>query len=183
MTALRLKLPAYGKQLLNDRRLGRHPLVVHVIYDEDWRFGEQCEEGCETLTDLAHARLAVKPSEFAPWVYDWHAVTGCYVALFDGRHDCLEGSPNFWRLVGEIGRFAGPVCIYRWQWTSLSGRVGGANHALAFTAHRVASEVRDKLGGWPDWWPLETERANVERRERWWRAKPDHPEQRAALVA
>ena len=39
-----LKLPAYGKALLNARRLGEHPPVVHVIYGEEWGRGERCGE-------------------------------------------------------------------------------------------------------------------------------------------
>ena len=53
----RLKLPAYGKQLLNERRLGNHPLVVHVIFGDDWRPGEQCDDDCGSEQ---HPRLAEK---------------------------------------------------------------------------------------------------------------------------
>ena len=161
-----LKLPAYGKALLNARRLGEHPPVVHVIYGEEWGRGERCGEGCDGAT---HPRLAVKPSEFQPWTIDWRVVTGCLVAVFDSREDCFNGGKRFYEMVGEIGRFAGPVHIYRWQETGRAGGVSTTGYGLAFCASVVAAQVARANGAWPGWWPIETERLNGERRERWFR--------------
>src|SRR3990172_9339507 len=60
-----MKLPAFGKSLLAARFQGGHPDLIQVIYGDDW----------------APARadaplLAVKPSQFAPGIYDWRCVAG-----------------------------------------------------------------------------------------------------------
>jgi len=140
----RLKLPAYGKQLLNARRLGQHPLVVHVVYGEEWGSGERCGDGCEE-----HPRLAVKPSEFQPWTIDWHVITGCKVVVFEADLG-LYRTKNFYELMGELGRFAGPVDVF-----------------AGIPMHLVAREFMKMYGTWPAWWPMETERLNEPRRNRW----------------
>src|SRR5690348_12538483 len=94
----RLRLPAYGKQLLNERRLGRHPLVVHVVYGETMHHGTSCDLDClggfgpeklpkppASVQGDPHPHLWVKPSEFKPFTIDWHVVTGCAVCVFDLR--------------------------------------------------------------------------------------------------
>jgi len=167
----RLRLPAYGKALLNARRLGEHPLVVHVIYGEEWRPGERCGDGCE---GASHPRLAVRPSEFEPWTIDWRVVTGCKVVVFD-PYETGAARRNFYELLGELGRFAGPVEVYRleadgrWAWWS--------------TSHVLAAQLWSVNGTWPAWWPIETERINAERRERWFRLSAAHLEQRSEAAA
>jgi hypothetical protein len=154
----RLKLPAYGKQLLNARRLGQHPLVVHVIYGEEWRPGERCGAECE---GAEHPRLAVRPSEFQPWTIDWHVVTGCKVVVFESMFDRRR---NFYDLLGELGRFAGPV------------HVMSPDDEQVTAADALALRVKKMFGDWPRWWPIETERLNGERRERWFRLTAARPE-------
>jgi len=165
----RLRLPAYGKALLSARRLGEHPLVVHVIYGEEWRPGESCGTECE---GAEHPRLAVRPSEFQPWTIDWRVVTGCRVVVFEGREDMFFRAKNFYELLGELGRFAGPVHMVR---SEDSGSVSAAD--------ALAHHLLKTYGMWPAWWPIETERINAERRERWFRLSAARLEQRSEAAA
>lgn len=178
MTA-RLKLPAYGKSLINERRQGRHPRVVHVHYSESFGCSAQCEFCATTPARSAgatpprqggepfppwHPAVQVSPAEFRPFAFDWTVVTGCMVAVFDWRHDIFERARAFYELVGELGRFAGPVQVYRLE------RVNDAVSQFAFQwdAGCFASEAHGKEGRWPFWWPPETEALNAPRRRRWW---------------
>jgi hypothetical protein len=157
----RLKLPAFGRQLLNERRLGRHPGVVHVVYGEDWFLGDRCELDCADVVNPgeAHPRLAVKPSQFQLWELDWRVVTGLHVCVFDRREDVLVGAREFFGLIGEVGRFSAQVDIYR--------RALEARPQFCFAAHVIAAECRKAEGAWPGWWPAETENMNADRRARW----------------
>lgn len=65
----RLKLPAYGKKLLEARRAGNHPLDVNLCFGSLWR--------C-----VPEPKVAVMPSDFVPGIYNWTVLTGLCVTVF-----------------------------------------------------------------------------------------------------
>lgn len=192
----RLRLPAYGKQLLNERRHGRHPMVVHVIYGDQLHHGTRCELDCaggfepEKLPTLRppasvgdpHPMLWVRPSEYKPWTIDWHAVVGAAVCVFDMR-EAGGGGRNFYEMLGEIGRFAGPVLVYRLEPFEIVGDCVALRWEFCWQAHITACGPSWRPHALPIWWPIETERENARRREKWDRLYAAHLEQRAAIAA
>lgn len=88
-------LPPYGRALLDARRQGRHPEVVHVLYGE--RPGR-----------LPFPRLVVYPQRFCPGRFDWRVVAGVRVVVVD---DCAafydvdvdaDRYSDLFTLVGEL---------------------------------------------------------------------------------
>lgn len=166
-----------------ERRQGRHPMVVHLAYSEDWnKRGEQCEGPCDggrTVEEIAqapasmrnlHPRIAVRPSEFEPFRFDWTVVTGCMVCVFDETELVGAGRAMFYELLGELGRYAGPVHVFRLEdCDRLHGEVVTWKWDLFSVAHVSAAEWKRTRGDWPTWWPAETEKLNGPRRERWYR--------------
>jgi hypothetical protein len=66
----RLKLPAYGKRLLEERRAGNHPLEVTLVYGDKW-------------WDFEQPKLCIKPDEFEPGKYDFSVCAGIHVIVID----------------------------------------------------------------------------------------------------
>lgn len=169
----RLKLPAYGRALLEQRRAGEHPLCVHVIVGDDWRAVLDCTWlgfGC------AHPVLALRPEDCAPERFDWHLVAGLNVVVFDqaglmavyqpadASHARPWGHGPIYAVIGEIARYAADVEIR-------SGTELANAHFLA----QLARDVRFKNDpeqnhGWPAWWSAETEALNAQRRQTWCKA-------------
>ena len=170
----RLKLPAYGKALINERRQGRHPAVVHVVFAEAFGSGEWCERcprsGEEAKARGLHPRLHVRPEEFAPFTIDWTVVTGCMVAVFDGREWIGDKhARRFYELLGELGRFAGPVQVYRLEPDPpVRGEVVSSSWRFCWDAAGLAASTFKESGKWPFYWPAETEARNAPRRRTWW---------------
>lgn len=88
-------LPPYGRALLDARRNGRHPEVVHVLYGD--RPGK-----------LPWPRLVVYPERFSPGRFDWRVVAGVRVVLVDGVgafYDVdldAERYSDLFTLIGEL---------------------------------------------------------------------------------
>jgi len=144
----RPRAPAFAKQLLAQRREGRHPLVVHLEYSEHWFRRDRCNFFCEE-----HPFVSVKPSEFEPGRFDWHVLTGVCVELFDPGGELDGGTPaapqspeRLRQLVLEVGRLAGPIWIY------------GPHRSFPLAPQ------------WLPWWTPELEAINGKRREAWGRA-------------
>lgn len=163
----RRKLPAYGKQLLNARRAGDHPLCVHLIFGRDWKAATRC---AWAHLPGAHPLLCVHPVDYAPGMYDFRAVTAVMVALFD--QDALAGEcpwrgdqADFGRLydlAGELARYAAGVDIH-----SLWERPRDAREiAHAWRAHAERNNP-EKNHGWPRWWSEDIERDHTRRRFAW----------------
>ena len=179
MTA-RLRLPPFGKQLLMDRRQGKAVRSIHLMYSERLDGDGRCDEACPGQHAGGHPRLVVKPSEFRPFVYDWTLVTGCHVAVFDDRPDLIAGAREFYELLGELGRFAGPVQVYRaepdrpvtrphrTQLMPVEQEVCAWRWQFCWDTGVTVSEFVRAGAQWPSWWPPETEALNAPRRRRWW---------------
>src|SRR3990167_6513354 len=78
----RLKLPPYGKALLDRRRGGDHPLSVNLVYGDRWR-------------EVEPPRVALDPKDYAPGRYDFHMLAGLRVMI----HDQLAGG---WEMDASI---------------------------------------------------------------------------------
>lgn len=131
---LRPKLPAYGKGLLLERRLGNHPREITVIYGDNWR-------------GVKHPRLGVRPLQYVPGQVDWRVVAGVKVTLLDRSGGLAEfdiaGNKfgKFYTLVGELAAMdAYVVCAYPdgndWRYQDAE--------SLAYACRRP--------GQWPSWW-------------------------------
>lgn len=165
----RLKLPPYGKPLLMARRQGRGVSSIHLVYGERLDVDGRCDEACPGQHAGGHPRIVVKPSEFRPFVYDWTLVTGCHVAVFDDRPDLIAGARSFYELLGELGRFAGPVHVYRSEPVrEIGGGVWVFESRFQWDAAGLAADSFRESGRWPMWWPKETEALNAPRRRTWW---------------
>ena len=92
---LRPKLPAYGKTLLMQRRLGQHPETITVIYGDKW-------------SGVKPPRLGLRPLQYQPGLVDWRVVAGVKVELIDraeGLADCdVEANRfgKFYSLIAEL---------------------------------------------------------------------------------
>lgn len=76
---MRRKLPAYGRQLLERRRAGDHPLDVSLCFGSLWRFAPP-------------PKVAVMPSEFVPGAFDWSVLAGLCVTVFTQAE--IDWQPN-----------------------------------------------------------------------------------------
>ena len=105
----RLKLPAYGKRLLDARRKGLHPLDVCLVYGGKW-----------FEVDEVH-RVAITPEDYAPGKFDFHMLAGLRVTIYDQlaggwEIDDKVAPPKygkFFDLVREVAA-AGAVVMVRW---------------------------------------------------------------------
>lgn len=137
-----MKLPAYAKHLLRERRAGRHPSVVTVVYGEDWHVAG------------AEFRLAAKPGEAVG--LDWACVAGLPVELVN-RSDVAMLEANDaepLRMVADIARDAAQIVIVEDAQRMLA-------HELAFLRRYF------KAGTWPAWWSEEIENIHGQNRRRW----------------
>lgn len=137
---VRRKLPAYGKALLQARRMGQHPAEITVVYGDDWR-------------GVAPPRLCVKPHQYQPGAMDWRVVAGVKVTALDlagglGDFDLtVERFGPFYSLVGELAAMQAYVVVRypeRGKWLDQDA------DALAY-ACRVG-------GRWPAWWSDDLDR-------------------------
>ena len=118
-----VKRPAYAHTLLAARQRGRHPMGVQVIIGEPWRPLEHCP----------WPRLAIRPSDWRPKLYDWSVCAGLPVICIDRS---LPEDDTYYRIAAEINLVAAYV------------RVEPGAHTLADEARlqRLAA------GTWPSWW-------------------------------
>lgn len=110
----RLKLPAYGRQLLALRESGNHPESISILYGSEW----------SARANLRAPVLCVDES-FEPGVYDWTLVVFVPVSIH------LLSNKNCFDLVAEIALIAAPVTV-----VSASGLIATAP---GFLYHRKNS--------------------------------------------
>lgn len=182
----RLKLPAYGKTLLNARRADHHPLCVHVIFGRDWKAETHC---AWSHLPGVHPLLCVHPAEYTPGQYDFRAVTAINVALFDqdalAAEYAADGYPSLrdfgrlYDLAGELARWAAYVEIHSPIWPR-------ADYAetLAYLGrdYRHCKDP-DKNHGWPHWWSAEIQSAHERRGFAWLGTITAGPRQRCNAVS
>lgn len=191
MAEPRLRMPAFAKSLLQNRRRGFHPLRVEVWYGDDWSEAAAVakREAALLLREGAAARpyaagaawlklvgdpmLAIRPGDFAPGNIDWRCVTGLQVRVIDGCRalDDIDfdeaGRVTRWGLIyfllGDISRAAAEVL-----YCSAGARgIEECVDDLAFGS-RVWDAAR-RAFVWPEWWPVDDEvREARERRKITW---------------
>ena len=131
---LRPKLPAYGKALLQARRMGQHPREITVVYGDNWR-------------GVKLPRLGVRPLQYVPGQMDWRVVAGVKVTLLDRAQALTEFDieanrfGKFYTLIGELAAMdAYVVCAYpdgnEWRYQD---------------AEQLAYACRNGRA-WPRWW-------------------------------
>lgn len=180
----RLKLPAYGKALLDNRRRGFHPLVVDVWYGDDWSIPRRIAEAEQNLfvvrgrearpysadweKEVGNPTLAIRPRDYAPGVFDFRCVAGVGVYLWD----CCGGSADFDQVAG------GPIT--RWGlFYFLAGELSAYAATVFFrntgdaeteTAAHLAVTHSDVVAGklvYPAWWSSALSLRHREARPLW----------------
>lgn len=136
MSAPRRKLPAYGKALMLERRQGRHPREVTLVYGDDWHAGDA-------------PRICIRPLEYAPGRYSFAMCAGCRVVVLDQQLAAWDCDPAatparygpIYDLIGELTD-AGAAVVVRWP--ASAGERERSAVELAYGAKRGAA--------WPRWW-------------------------------
>jgi hypothetical protein len=155
----RLKLPAFARGLVENRRRGFHPLNVTLLYGDNWRTpslqaklereAAQVKRlppySAQWLTEIGPPMLAIEPRDYAPEVYDFRCVAGCQVRVIDAldaSRDCDVAAGRwgvFYDLMGELSDWAARALVSPLDQDAAS---------LAWE-HRVYEAGRYT---WPRWW-------------------------------
>jgi len=184
MSSPRLKLPAYGKALMDNRRRGFHPLSVDVWYGDDWSIPKRIAQAEQKLF-VARGRearpyfgdweqvvgrptLAIRPRDYAPGVFNFACVAGVAVNLWDGcgaaaDFDQPEGGPVlrwglFYFLAGELSAYAATVFFRN---TDHDDNESAAHLAVTH------AEPQDGALVYPPWWSDELSRKFRSARPLW----------------
>lgn len=153
----RLKSPAYGKRLIEERRAGTHQLEVSLVYGDKW-------------FDIEYPKICLKPDEFEPGKYDFHSVAGLKVIVIDQLGGSAELVDNvlpptfgkFYDLLAEVAQFAAIVGVKyptQWKWPDQDVQ------DLATGARWYDREQKSMQ--WPRWWNDELQRAYEGRLDGW----------------
>lgn len=153
----RLKLPAYGKRLLEERRAGRHPLEVNLCYGDRWR-------------EIAAPLIAIDPKDYAPGKYDFHMLAGLRVTIHDqlagGWELAAAAQPTtygkFYDLVREAAAADAWVLI---RWPAGTEPRESSAQMMAFNCRWWCTERR--AWQWPRWWSAELDAQQSARCATW----------------
>jgi hypothetical protein len=151
-----MRLPAYGRRLIDERRAGRHPIEVTVVYGDKWR-------------DHGQLKICIKPEEFLPGVYNFHILAGLRVLVVDqlGESSDLDEKVipptfgKFYDLLAEIAAADAWVTLRYPQYEAFDRDIAN----LALCAKWWSHETRSMQ--WPRWWNEELH-AKHERRWSMW---------------
>jgi hypothetical protein len=169
MVSRPVKLPAYGRALMNRRYAGWHPLYVRVIYGEDWELIRD-----DWFTDI-HAYVAVRPSDYQPGRFDWRCAAGSAVTVFDQAkaageigldNGAEEGWGKFYYLLRELSQMCGPL-----EFLTAARIYGEADRRPIYyvPAPIFAFECRTRPRGpsRPWWWPESMDLMHAEKIHAW----------------
>jgi len=137
-----VRLPPYGRQLLERRRAGDHPPRALVLWVEAWP------------REVPEAALVMPAEEFAPGVFDWRPVAGLPV-----RVECMGDwcAPGLASLVAELLQAAAPVVVAGQAepdlFTSRSGRwwEDGEDFLWLLRVQPPAGDYRERCRRWWRW--------------------------------
>lgn len=149
----RLKIPAYGKKLLNERIANIHPIDVRVVYGEKW-------------WEIDPPKICIKPPEFEPGKYDFRMLAGLRAIVVDQANAILDLDcavlpwkfGKFFDLLGELAAADAYVCIDQGQ--SLVDAQMIAEGSRYFDADRRPNQ-------WPRWWNEELNEKQEKRKTFW----------------
>jgi hypothetical protein len=170
MNMPRLKMPAYGKALMENRQRGFHPLEISLWYGDDWKMPQRvaAAERAEFVRLGRAARpyspewekavgkpmLAIRPRDYAPAVFDFRGVVGARVTVFDpewaGADFDVDAAGTitrwglFYDLLGEVAAHAAMVML---EPTVFEQKSAGA---IAAT-YRAVDPASGTLA-YPRWW-------------------------------
>ena len=151
----RLILPAYAKQLLADRRAGRHPLEVTLIYGNDWQAGDA-------------PRLALKPEDYEPGKFDFHMIAGEKITVLDqvrGAYEFTQATPpsfgKFYDLLRELAACDAYVVV-DWPMNELH-----LDAEMLAYGWRWFDPVEQRMR-WPLWWSDVLSAKHRRRVALWW---------------
>lgn len=140
MTTPRPKPPAYARALLQERREGRHPRQITLVYGNDWRAGDA-------------PRICLKPADYEPGRFDFRVVAGCKVIVLDQEMGAAELDryvrPTKWGKAYDLfGELAAAGAYVEVAWPERSGWPSVTLDALA-----AGFDGRQR----PPWWSEERE--------------------------
>lgn len=154
-----MRLPAYGRPLLEARRAGDHPARVLFVFGDYWK------------AESPHPKLALKPGDYAPRRFDFRLVAGVPVDVLERSDGALhQGTPKYLWLAGELARWACevtlrvPYALYRGQ--AESDRTVTDAGMLARCQRRYDAAKRAFV--WPAWWNEDLDCAYGEQGKRWY---------------
>lgn len=157
---MRLKLPAYGKKILLERRAGKHPHTISVIYGDDWYGAAQ---SCQAI-------LCLKPAEYQPGIYDFRMVAGCEAHVYDeldgfAEHNVRETPPTFGKLFDLIAELAAAdACVsvcWPGDWRRHQRGAGEIAQCMRWFNQPLHHYV------WPRWWNDALEAKHAARESAW----------------
>jgi hypothetical protein len=146
-----VKLPAYGRALVDARRAGNHPERVAFVFGDDWR--------------VPQPRLALRPEDYERGKFDLRPVAGVPVDL----HQRSDEHGKFLDLAGEVARWAAEVRLHVPYPLFMGQREAEATvvdaRELAWCSREW--DVGSRSLRWPPWWSEEIDRLYVQRREQY----------------
>lgn len=142
-----MKLPAYGRALVDARRAGNHPERVAFVFGDDWR--------------APQPRLALRPDDYERGKYDLRPVAGVPVDL----HQRSEEHGKFLELAGELARWAAEVRLHVPYPLFIGQREAQPTIVDVRELAWCSRELADGRSRWPAWWSEEIDRQYVQRRE------------------
>lgn len=139
-----MKLPAYGRDLLNQRLADRHPARVWIIYGDDW--GRR---------PVGVPSLCVG-TDWMPGTIDWYPIAGV------PAHVVYREGPHVEELAGEIAGLAAPVILH-YQTHEFSAGLVRAQEDVSDVAWGLRRPIEGGFA-WPAWWSDEQDADYAARR-------------------
>ena len=127
-----MRLPAFGRALLEGRLAGEHPERAWVIYGSDW-----------SRRPPGTAVVCIA-SDWLSGDTDWWPLAGLPVHIVD------RGGSKLLELAAEVAEVAAPVVVHRpcAEWTASPVRAQEDIAELAWAAREATPEGFR----WPAWW-------------------------------
>lgn len=170
--------PAYGRGLVAVRMAGFHPLIVNVLYANDWAPAKAYQAAAAAARErkldpfsaawrerVGFPWVAVSPGRYEQDRVDWRVLAGVLSVLHDPEGRALEksGIPSrlFFTLVNELAQIA--YVSVRSAATAIGEMSAGS------LAYRMSVFQGGRRASWPEWWSDELDREHGRRFEEWQR--------------
>lgn len=170
----RLRLPAFARALIDNRRRGFHPLRLTLLYGDNWRtpslhaknerHAVQIQRlqpySAKWMADVGEPMLAIEPRDFEPGKFDFRCVAGTAVRLIDALDARLDVDLAakrwgfFYDLVAELSDWAATV------------RIAPIEQDAATLAWEQQCVEAGRFA-WPRWWSDQRQREHDQRYITW----------------